>query len=220
VVLPVLVAGCHGAAHKASEKPVVERHPTGFVKKALELDGQTYRYAVYVPQGYTPQRRSPAILFLHGIGECGDDGTAQMPQCRVGRKWEGTMATLALATLEATQSQYTIDPDRIVLTGLSLGGFGTWRLGAQQPERFAALVPVCGGGDPSRAQALARLPIWCFHGEADSVIPVERSREMVQAVRAAAGDVRYTEFPGVGHNAWDPAYGDPQLTEWMLAQHR
>jgi predicted peptidase len=218
-----------------------QTYETGFVPKVLELDGRAHRYAVWVPADYTPNRRWPVILFLHGKGECGDDGKFHttvglgrsirnhperfnalvvMPQMPVDHRWEGPMQTLALATLAATLKEYNADHDHIVLTGLSLGGFGTWSLGAKHPEEFCALLPICGGGDPVDAHKLARLPIWCFHGEADSVVPVQSSREMVEAVRAAGGQIRYTEFPGVTHNSWDPAYGDPEVVAWMLARQR
>jgi predicted peptidase len=205
------------------------------------MDGEQYKYAVYIPDEYTPERKWPAVLFLHGAGERGDDGKLQatvgigpaiqekperfgcivvMPQMRAGQKWEGVMADLALHALDATLVQYNIDRDRIVLTGLSLGGYGTWLIGARHPERFSALVPVCGGGSPEDAEVLAHVPIWCFHGDADPVVPVERSREMVAAVRVAGGNVRYTELPGVAHNSWDLAYGDAELIAWMLAQRK
>jgi predicted peptidase len=214
---------------------------TGFVPKSIEFKDQTYHYAVWVPPDYRPEVSWPVFLYLHGKGECGIDGAFHttvglgkairenprrfgalvvMPQMPVGCKWEGSMLDLALATLDATLDEYPTDPKRIVLTGLSLGGYGTWSLGARQTGRFSALLPICGGGNPADAERLAQLPVWCFHGDADSVIPVERSREMVEAVRAAGGDVRYTELPGVEHNSWDPAYGDPDVISWMLAQRR
>lgn len=214
---------------------------TGFVAKTIDLDGETYRYTLYVPAEYTAQRDWPAVLYLHGAGERGDDGSRHtlhglgkavrehperfpclvvMPQCRPEVQWQGPMQALALACLEATLADYRIDRSRIVLTGLSYGGFGTWWLGAREAERFAALLPICGGGNPADAARLARLPIWCFHGDADPVVPVECSRVMVAAVRAAGGAVEYTEWAGVTHNSWDPAYGDPRVIEWMLNQRK
>jgi predicted peptidase len=130
------------------------------------------------------------------------------------------MQALAVATLDAAERAYRIDRRRIVLTGLSLGGYGAWAIGAAHGDRFAALVPICGGGEPADAERLARLPIWCFHGADDPVISVEESRTMVSAVRAAGGEVRYTEFPGVGHDSWTPAYANPELITWMLEQQR
>jgi len=214
---------------------------TGFVFKTIEFDRETYRYAVWIPRDYAANSPWPVILFLHGKGECGTDGQSHttvglgriirqhpdrfgalvvMPQIPPGRRWEGAMEDLALVTLEATLDTYNVDRDRVVLTGLSLGGFGTWSLGARCPETFSALVPVCGGGDPAHADKLKRVSIWCFHGDADPVVPVDRSREMVNAVRKTGGRVRYSELPGVTHNSWDRAYGDPETIAWMLSQRR
>jgi predicted peptidase len=237
----VLVGGCQGGKRLGQRERMTATFETGFVPKVIEWEGESYRYAVWVPADYTPARRWPIILFLHGMGECGRDGESHttvglgrairehperfgalvvMPQIPVGRRWEGPMQTLALATLEATLEEYSADRRRIVLTGLSLGGFGTWSLGARHADMFCALVPICGGGDPADAGKLAGLPIWCFHGEADPAVPVQRSREMVEAVGAAGGRVRYTELAGVTHNSWDSAYGDPEVIAWMLAQRR
>lgn len=214
---------------------------TGFVPKTIEVDGVLYRYAIYVPADYTPDAWWPAILFLHGKGECGDDGmfhttvglgkairahperfpcVVVLPQMPVGQRWTGPPQHLALATLDAALGEYNLDRNRIILTGLSLGGYGTWAIGGKHPEKFCALVPVCGGGDVDLASDLARLPIWCFHGDADPVVSVELSREMVSAVRESGGTVRYSELPGITHNSWDPAYGDPEVISWMLAQRK
>jgi predicted peptidase len=154
------------------------------------------------------------------------------PQCREGERWvdvswadkkslpQGPLTTDLLAAVAAMQyviSHEAVDPARIYLTGLSMGGFGTWDLAARQPERFAAILPICGGGDEATAPRLAKLPIWCFHGDADETVPVERSRSMVAAVRAAGGSPKYSELPGVGHDAWTPAYRDPAVLDWLFA---
>ncbi len=235
-------AGCqqHGMANRR-EHPMPPPSETGFEIARVEVHGAPYPVAIRVPRNYSDNQSWPVILFLHGKGECGDDGVFHttvglgrhvrahperfpaivvMPQIPVGSRWEGARLDLALAALDEARRRYHTDPGRVVLTGLSLGGFGVWALGARCPERFCALVPICGGGDPANARHLARVPIWCFHGAADPVIPVERSRTMTAAVRAAGGSVKYTELPGVGHNSWDAAYGDPEVIRWMLAQHR
>ncbi|MCP4592232.1 MAG: prolyl oligopeptidase family serine peptidase [bacterium] len=238
-VLPL--AGCHGARLEPKGEQMGQDVETGFVTRSIDYEGQSYRYAVYVPPGEPPASGWPAMLFLHGSGERGDDCVRQtmvglpktvrnhperfpcivvMPQCPLHRKWDPSLQGMALATLDAAEQEYRIDPDRIVLTGLSLGGYGTWAIGASHPQRFAALVPICGGGDPAKASSLARTPIWCFHGDADPVVPVEQSRKMVESVRAAGGDVRYSELPGVTHDSWTPAYEDPEAINWMLAQRR
>ena len=155
------------------------------------------------------------------------------PQCRESERWvdvswadtkstpQGPLTTdllAAVAAIQAVTSREAVDPARIYLTGLSMGGFGTWDLAARQPERFAALLPICGGGDETTALRLAKLPIWCFHGDADTVVPVERSRGMIAAVRVAGGSPKYSELPGVGHDSWTPAYRDPAVLDWLFAQ--
>ena len=239
---------------------------TGFLDRAVTLGDTTYRYQVYVPHHYTPDRRWPVILFLHGAGERGADGLLQtevgiagairryrdrfpclvvMPQCRPDQGWTGAMAVQALQALEETAYDFNGDKDHIYLTGLSLGGCGTWSLALRHPGRFAAIVPICGwivapqaDISPEDAAFWARLnplsqhpepfttaaedlggtPTWVFHGDADEAVSVEESRRMVAAMEAAGGNVRYTEYPGVGHNSWDIAYAEEDLMPWLLAQ--
>ena len=233
----IVSTGCHESKCPMTQEQQKVNIPTGFMTKSIDFEGKTYLYGLYVPDDYTPNRAWPAVLFLHGMGERGTDGVVQtnvgigpairanperypcivvMPQCPPDSLWSGQALEMAMATLEQTEKEYRTDRARTVLTGLSMGGFGTWTLGAQKPDRFCALLPVCGGGDPRDAQTLAQTPIWCFHGAADPVVPVARSREMVEAVRNAGGSIRYTEYPEVGHNAWDPTYQDPQVPAWML----
>jgi predicted peptidase len=107
---------------------------------------------------------------------------------------------------------------RRYVTGLSMGGYGTWEAILRQPERFAAAVPLAGGGDPARAAALVGLPVWAFHGELDDVVPASGSRDMVAAIERAGGAARYTEYAGAGHEIWSQTYGDPALAEWLFAQ--
>jgi predicted peptidase len=114
-----------------------------------------------------------------------------------------------------------IDPSRVYLTGLSMGGFGTWELGMRLPERFAAIVPICGGGDTHRAAALVGTPIYAVHGAADSVVPVSQSQVMIAALKNAGGDPHYAELEGVGHNSWEDAYEpDSEVMRWMFEQRR
>ncbi len=127
---------------------------------------------------------------------------------------------LVLQLIEATCTEYRIDMDRIYITGISMGGYGTWDLICRQPEMFAAAIPVCGGGDPQQADKLVGLPIWAFHGESDNLIPPNRSRDMVAAIRDAGGEPRYTEHAGVGHDAWTPTYKDPEVLEWLFQQKK
>lgn len=134
--------------------------------------------------------------------------------------WPTLDLQAAIAALDAVIAAEAVDADRVFLTGLSMGGYGTWDLAARMPDRFAAILPICGGGDEATASRIAGLPIWCFHGAADEVVPVARSRSMIAAVRGAGGAPRYSELPDVGHDSWTPAYRDPEVIDWLFAQHR
>ena len=196
-------------------------------------------YLLYLPEGYgtEPDRRWPLILFLHGRGESGSNlglvkrhGLARRlaeglalpaivvsPQCPAGGWW----ATDVLgALLDEVSEQYAVDADRVYVTGLSMGGYGTWALALRYPERFAAIAPVCGGGDPARACTIRRLPVWAFHGAKDDVVAFERSEEMVAALRACDGNVQFTVYPDARHDSWTATYANPELYAWMLAQRR
>lgn len=131
------------------------------------------------------------------------------------------------AALQAVQGLVTeliatkpIDPKRVYVMGLSMGGYGTWELAARDPQRFAAAAPVCGGGNPAWAERLKGLPVWAFHGDADGAVPVERMREMVAALEAAGGKLQSTEYPGVGHDSWTPTFQSPEFWDWLFEQRR
>ncbi|MBI3854959.1 MAG: prolyl oligopeptidase family serine peptidase [Planctomycetes bacterium] len=125
----------------------------------------------------------------------------------------------AIELIAALQKEFpSIDPKRLYVTGLSMGGFGTWDLITRMPRTFAAAVPVCGGADDAKAAAIAKVPVWVFHGGADDVVKTVRSRNIVAALKAAGGSPRYTEFPGVGHGCWDQAYGEADLLPWLFSQ--
>jgi predicted peptidase len=177
------------------------------------------------------------MIFLHGSGERGDslelvkrNGPPSFldkrtdfqfitvsPQCPKDSRW---IVEDLQAMFKQIIKKYRIDPDRVYLTGLSMGGFGTWAWACSHPDQFAAIAPVCGGGDQQFARYLKNLPVWAFHGEADPVVPVKRTIEMVEAVNAAEGTAKMTIYPGVGHNSWENAYNDPQLYEWFLQNTR
>ena len=157
------------------------------------------------------------------------------PQCPADRTWSPVdMKTMTASPsaapfheakaivrmLDRVMEEHPVDPRRVYLTGLSMGGFGAWDLAARYPERWAAVVPICGGGDPGTARKMKEIPTWAFQGAKDPVVPPERSREMVEAVRRAGGNPRYTEYPDVAHDSWSPAYGDPELLAWLFAQRR
>lgn len=237
------------ATQPPATAPAAQHTETGFLYKTITLDGETYAYGVYVPPAYTPERPWPVILFLHGSGERGTDGFHQtevgigrairlhndrvpaivvMPQCRPGQSWVGDMGRMALKCVEAASHEYHCDPDRVYLTGLSLGGNGVWHIAASLPGRFAALVPICGfaelgqstGLAEKMAPALVGTAIWAFHGGSDNTVPPEKSREMVNAIRALGSTVEYTEYLGMTHNVWDRAYNEAELWRWLFSQRR
>ncbi len=155
------------------------------------------------------------------------------PQCPNGRKWSEVdwskmesalpkepsvpMAGM-IKILDELVASAPVDVNRVYITGLSMGGYGTWDAISRWADRFAAAVPVCGGGDENQAKKLTKIPIWCFHGDQDKAVPVERSRNMIKAIELAQGRPKYTEYPGVGHNSWDKAYADPALYDWLFSQ--
>jgi predicted peptidase len=159
------------------------------------------------------------------------------PQCPKGAKWVDTPwdATRAfpmptepsppmrslMALFDRLERELPIDPERIYVGGLSMGGYGTWDLLARRPKRFAAAFPICGGGDPAAAKTHAQVPIWVFHGADDAVVPVARSQEMVDALKSAnAPSVRFSNYPGVGHHSWLDAFREPGLFDWLFGQRR
>lgn len=249
----ILLLFCLAAAVPAKAKKI----ETGFLDRSLTLRGTVYKYQVFVPDNWSPRQKWPVILFLHGSGERGEDGLLQttvglpaavrndrsrfpaiivIPQCRKKLWWpEAPMDEVAIQALEAAQKEFHGDPQRSYLTGLSMGGYGTWHLAGKFPGRFAALVPVCGGiirpealrSQPSSSvvpyeQAANKIgsttPVWIFHGDADASVPVTESRKMAAAMKALGGEVHYTEYPGVGHNSWDKAYAEPELMTWLLSK--
>lgn len=192
-------------------------------------------YLLYNP---STTENAPLILFLHGSGERGSDlervatvGLPHLleglpepafvvaPQCPEETRWTDRLEGLE-AVLDSLTDRYPVDPNRIYLTGLSLGGQGAWFLAAHAPERFAAAVPICGRSNPEAAERLKGLPIRVFHGADDSVVPLSESQTMVDALRAVGNDAELTVFPGVGHDSWTPAYRDPGLYTWLFAQRR
>jgi predicted peptidase len=143
------------------------------------------------------------------------------------RSWAGadskelsSSLSSVLEIIESLKKEFTVDPQRIYVAGQSMGGYGTWELISKRPEAFAAAIPLCGGGNPGRAAAMTKIAIWAFHGEADPTVSVYESRKMIEAIKAAGGKPRYSEYKGVGHNVWDRAFKEPELVEWVFAQSR
>jgi predicted peptidase len=238
--------------------PASAQVATGFLDRTVTVAGTSHDYQVYVPRDYDGTRAWPVILFLHGAGERGDDGLLQtevgigsairrapdrypaivvMPQVPLDSTWQGVPGQAAIAALDRTLEEFNTDRSRVYLTGMSMGGNGTWYLAYHHPDRFAAIAPICAfvtgfrlvasfvpagpGTEFERlAQRIRHIPVWIVHGDADNVVPASESRAMHKALTAAEADVHYIELPGVGHNSWDPTYQNPELATWMFAQQR
>ena len=197
------------------------------------------QYLLYLPPAYdSSEEQWPLLLFLHGAGERGDDlelvkvhGPPKMiaegrdfpfvvvsPQCPKDEWW--SIDALHDLINEIVET-HRIDTAKIYVTGLSMGGYATWRLACTYPKQFAAVVPICGGGEPEKAPLMKEVPTWVFHGAKDEAVPLQQSQEMVDALKAAGSDVRFTVYPEGGHvEAWQNAYGDPALWEWLAEQRR
>lgn len=210
----------------APDVPTGDRMPlVVFLHGAGERGSDNAAQLAYLPTWLaapTERRRHPCFLLAP---QCRDESMwVDIPWGDTRSRPQQPRPTLDLqaviAALDEVTANEPVDPRRIYLTGLSMGGYGTWDLAARMPERFAALLPICGGGDEATATRIAGLPTWCFHGAADDVVPVERSRSMIAAVRAAGGTPRYSELPGVGHDSWTPAYRDAEVIDWLFAQRR
>ncbi|MCS6988155.1 MAG: prolyl oligopeptidase family serine peptidase [Chloroherpetonaceae bacterium] len=227
-----------------------------FEKHFFERRGLKIPYRLLSPRASSKEARYPLVLYLHGAGERGNDGSDLVlkhgalefakrqdrfpcyvlaPQCPKEMKWSPyqkelgyyRLADTASAIQEAVaelvkfiQSQRAVDSSRVYVVGLSMGGFGAWELAMRNPSLFAAAVPICGGGDATKARLIKHLPVWVFHGADDQIIKVQWSRQMVDSLKAAGGSPRYTEFPYVGHNAWSPAFATEELYEWLFAQKK
>ena len=204
------------------------------IVKTLKAD-----YLLYLPKDYGKEagKKWPLMFFLHGSGESGDDiekvkahGPPKLiaagkefpfivvsPQSPGG----GWNVEVLNGLLDDILKTYTVDTDRIYLTGLSMGGYGTWAWALDSPKRFAAIAPICGGGTPRRARALKEMPIWVFHGAKDPTVPVKESEAMVEALKSAgASEVKFTVYPDAGHDAWTATYDNPELYEWLLKHSR
>jgi predicted peptidase len=245
--------------------PVMAHNPSvsggQFVSRVILFEGQSHRYQVFVPV-MRDAAPLPIVLFLHGSGERGNDGDAPtraglgpwlreqadqfpalvvFPQAATNEEWLGRNARLALATLDAASQEFGADASRTYLTGMSMGGYGVWELALMQPQRFAALAPVCAALLPPRAErpslrveqldgstdpyrsALSRLegvPIWMFHGALDDLVPPHDARKLYQMAKEIHAPVRYSEYPDTNHNAWDPTYRNLTFWDWLFAQHR
>jgi predicted peptidase len=231
------------------EQPPMSARPGGApasfeVRTFTAPNGAAIRYSLFIPKAISPGEKLPLVLCLHGSG--GNTEAARVlasperqaktpcivmaPGCDSRKaRWvpmtfrpdeRGNVMAELLGALDALTREQPVDPGRVYVTGQSMGGVGTWGLIAAEPQRFAAAAPVCGIWQTEDAAKMARVPVWAFHGEKDPTVPVDGSRRMVAALKAAGASPRYTEYPDVGHNSWTAAYATDELWEWMFAQRR
>jgi predicted peptidase len=241
----VLAAGC-AAQTPVRSSPAPMQTAQGF--QFTKTISAKVNYLLFLPKGYEPkgERRWPLIFFLHGAGERGTNvwkvathgppkiAAAQpdfpfivvSPQCPEQQIWS---KDVLLTLLDDVIAKYAVDTNRVYLTGLSMGGYGTWDLGLAHPERFAAIVPICGGGQTiavalssrGKGAALKSLGVWAFHGGKDPVVPLEESQRMVDALKkAGVSDVKLTVYPEAGHDSWTETYNNPALYDWLLKHQR
>jgi predicted peptidase len=197
------------------------------------------QYLIYTPSDYSTKSKEkyPLVFFLHGAGERGSDvnmvrqnGIPKLveegqsfpfivvaPQCPEGKWWD---PEILYPLIQEILFKYKIDKKRIYLTGLSMGGFGTWDLAYAHPELFAAIVPICGGAYPYMAEKMKDIPAWVFHGAKDNIVPLIRSQEMVDALKKEGGNVKFTVYPDAGHDSWTETYHNPDLYKWLLEQSK
>lgn len=194
-----------------------------------------YPYHIYYPESYAskPEEKWPLILFLHGAGERGNDlekvksqglpkylkdkkdfpFVVAYPQCPFYTYWHISKLN---EWLDEVLTQVQADESRIYLTGISMGGYGSWHWAANDPEKFAAIIPICGGGEVSKASRLIHMPIWAFHGARDNIVPVSETLDMAEAVKAAGGKVELTIYPDLYHDSWTVTYNSPKTYDWLL----
>jgi predicted peptidase len=235
----------------------------GFVERKFKkgsTDSLVYR--LFIPKDYSPSKKYPIMIALHGAGERGIDDTLQLkyklatmwadeanqivhptfvlaPQCPNPKQWVdknwsagsydfntapiSIPMDLLVGIMDSLSKEFSLDPDRFYVSGMSMGGYGTWYLLMKYPTKFAAAIPVCGAGDPKMASAISKVAIWAFHAADDGVVPVKGSRDMIDSLKKAGGTPKYTEYAGslgYGHNSWDPASNTPELNTWLYAQSR
>lgn len=237
-VLTALTVGLLTAAEEQAmnSQKKQERQKARHLERKVTL---TLDYLLYLPPDYEQKDSWPLLVFLHGAGERGSDlnrvkahGPAKLveqgrdfpfvivsPQCPEGQWWP-ILGREVLALIDEMLERYKIDPDRVYLTGLSMGGYGTWAIASAWPERFAAIVPICGGGRPFTAANLKKVPVWAFHGAKDPVVPLSESQQMVEAVNRAGGKAKLTVYPDAEHDSWTQTYDNPELYQWLLSHRR
>lgn len=214
-------------------------------EESFDISFWLYLPKNYQPDG----KPVPLMLFLHGAGERGKDlavvkkhgppmlvdkgkefpfiivspqrSMTQEEEKLPYKEWKKTpwRPERLTALLDTLEKNYNVDKSRVYLTGLSMGGYGTWNLASTHPKRFAAIAPICGGGDPKKMAVLKDLPIWTFHGDKDTTVKISETEAIIKAIKAAGGDPKFTVYKGVGHHSWIKAYENSKLFEWLL-EHR
>jgi predicted esterase len=238
------LTGCNGARDTALN--AVNNGPKGFMHKQLVRGNRTRTYGLFVPSSYNASTKYPVIIFLHGMGEGGNDAKSNLrvglapfvadadrsggfpficvfPQSESGGWDENSeAATDVIACIDDVAKNYSIDQDRVSLTGLSTGGYGTWAIGAKYKERFAALVPMGSNSSAEKyADRLIDMPIWSFHNSGDPFAAAWNDSTMVAKLKSLGNkNATYTEYPAAGHNCWETAYGDGQIFSWLQSQRR
>lgn len=228
-----------------------EKEPSGIFEDRVtedweKMEFESLKFRFYGDKKMRSKKRYPVLIYLHGKGSGGTDNEKQLngfvrnfaggkfyrknpafilaPQCPDDNKgWRGEYLEDVIGLIKTAIEELPVDEDRVYITGVSMGGFGTWSALAKDPDLFAAAVPVCGGGNPATAKSIKKIPIWTHHGAADPVVSVEFTRKMVEALEKVRGDIKYTEYDeasGIKHNAWTPCYGNPKVFEWMFEQRK
>jgi predicted peptidase len=242
ILVALAFSGCATSAKDATDDP-----PGVLVSRSVTVDGMAHQYAVWLPPHYNSGKRWPCVVFLHGSGECGLDGVKQtmvglgpaakahpeawpciiiMPQkTKQDAEWE-EYEPLVLSALSAMEREFVIDPARVSLTGLSQGGHGAWIMGARHPDLWSAVAPICGYGDPAAITGLAHTPVWAFHGELDTVVPPEKSKELIAELdrirqrEKIAAPARLTLYSDLDHNCWNRAYRESGLGPWLMSSRK
>jgi len=237
LALPVALAAGSGA--RAAAAPPASGHQAEWATPATITLSATLRHWLYLPPGHAehPEQRWPLIIFLHGSGERGRDlakvrahGLPKLieagqnlpaivvsPQCEDGEEWD---PHLLHAMLQPLIAQWRVDARRVTATGLSMGGGGCWSWAMSYPQDLAGIAPVCGYGSDVRIERMRAVPVRAYHGAADTVVPLAVHQQLVNGLREAGGQAELTVYPGVGHDAWNPAYADPALVAWLLSRTR
>lgn len=244
ILAPVLIAVVllNGCSHFGKPKgPPME---TGYSIRSYQSPAfdRERKYAIWVPKDYNNKKQDwPLMVFLHGFGECGDmpdllikhgpikeavmrDNSdfiiiaPQSPKVQVSQARTAWLNAKADVTqiMDEVQRDYRVDKSRVYLTGISMGGFGSFAIAAEYPEKFAAVAPICGGGEPAKAVRYGKTPFWIFHGEKDRVVPVTTSKVMEAAIKDAGGDVKLTLYPEADHDSWTETYSKDELYAWFL----